>query len=425
MADPFGNLSPEEYQQQQQINRQQKMAEMLMQQNQQPQGQMVSGRYVAPSFFQNIQPIANMLTGAYLAKQGDTKAANLAEAIRTRDDEAMKNLINVSKGTPGQQGGIFGPNGQMTQATTADMYDANLKLNPQYTEKATIEAKPASQEDMLLAAMKLRDPSVKNMMLAERFKPKAPITVAQGAAVVTQNPDGTFTKSFENPKEITHPVSYQEYLLAQKDPIKPFKGSYNEYQDYEANRRRPITNVTTNVMPEQKTFENTQKLRQNFAQEPIYKGFQEVKSAYSQINDGLNLKSPAGDLAAATKFMKILDPGSVVRESELAMAMKATGALDRLQNYAQNVVKGTKLTPTQREDFRKLSTDFYNSSATQYNSKQNEYVEIAKRYNLNPQDVTSAPIKLENTSNTQYAVNPKTNERIMSNDGGKTWSKAP
>ena len=397
MADQFNNLSPEDYAQQQQINRQQQMASMLMQQNQQPQGQMVSGRYVAPSFFQNIQPIANMLTGAYLAKQGDTKAQALAEAIRNREDEAMKNLINVSKGTPGQQGGIFGPNGQMTQATTTDMYDANLKLNPLYTEKATIEAKPASQEDMLLAAMKLRDPSVKNMMLAERFKPKAPITVAQGAAVITQNPDGTYTKSFENPKEITHPVSYQEYLLAQKDPIKPFKGSYNEYQDYEANRRRPITNVTTNVMGEQKTFENTQKLRSNFSQEPIYKGFQEVKSAFSQINDGLNLKSPAGDLAAATKFMKILDSGSVVRESELAMAMKATGALDRLQNYAKNVVTGNKLTPAQRDDFRKLSQQFYNSSATQFNEKQAEYTDIAKRYGFNPTDVAGAPITVELT----------------------------
>ena len=145
------------------------------------------------------------------------------------------------------------------------------------------------------------------------------------------------------------------------------------------------------------TFENTQKLRSNFSQEPIYKGFQEVKSAFSQINDGLNLKSPAGDLAAATKFMKILDPGSVVRESELAMAMKATGALDRLQNYAKNVVTGNKLTPAQRDDFRKLSQQFYNSSATQFNEKQAEYTDIAKRYGFNPTDVAGAPITVELT----------------------------
>ena len=388
--DLYSNLPPELALQQQGLNRQQEMAKMLLaqgaQQNAGSAGQMVSGHYVPNSFFQNLQGPVNQLLGAYMAKQGDTKQQALAELIRTRDDEAMKNLINVSKGTPAQQVPQAGPPSE-----------AMLKENQFNLPNRTIPGVPASQEDMLLAAMKLRDPSVKNMMLAERFKPKAPITVAQGAAVITQNPDGTYTKSFENPKEITHPVSYQEYLLAQKDPIKPFKGSYNEYQDYEANRRRPITNVTTNVMGEQKTFENTQKLRSNFSQEPIYKGFQEVKSAFSQINDGLNLKSPAGDLAAATKFMKILDPGSVVRESELAMAMKATGALDRLQNYAKNVVTGNKLTPAQRDDFRKLSQQFYNSSATQFNEKQAEYTDIATRYGFNPTDVAGAPITVELT----------------------------
>lgn len=78
-----GTMSPEDYAQQQALNRQQQMASMLMQQGQQqPQGQMVSGRYVPTSFFQNLQPIANMLTGAYLAKQGDTKATELAQQLR-------------------------------------------------------------------------------------------------------------------------------------------------------------------------------------------------------------------------------------------------------------------------------------------------------------------------------------------------------
>jgi hypothetical protein len=100
MADQYGNLSPEDYAQQQQINRQQKMAEMLMSQNQQPQGQMVSGRYVAPSFFQNLQPIANMLTGAYLAKQGDTKAQALAENLRNRGAEEINKFSELIKTNP-------------------------------------------------------------------------------------------------------------------------------------------------------------------------------------------------------------------------------------------------------------------------------------------------------------------------------------
>jgi hypothetical protein len=94
-----GTLPPELYAQQQALNRQQQMASMLMQQNQQPQGQMVSGRYVPTSFFQNLQPVANMLTGAYLAKQGDTQAAKLAEQLRSgRESERQAAIERIQKG---------------------------------------------------------------------------------------------------------------------------------------------------------------------------------------------------------------------------------------------------------------------------------------------------------------------------------------
>jgi hypothetical protein len=93
-----GTMSPEDFAQQQALNRQQQMAAMLMQQNQQPQGQMVSGRYVPTSFFQNLQPVANMLTGAYLAKQGDTEAAKLAQRLRTQEIADIQKYGDLYKG---------------------------------------------------------------------------------------------------------------------------------------------------------------------------------------------------------------------------------------------------------------------------------------------------------------------------------------
>ena len=105
-----GTLPPELYQQQQALNRQQQMATMLMQQGQQqPQGQMVSGRYVPTSFFQNLQPVANMLTGAYLAKQGDVKAAELAKQLREGKSAAEESIINKMVGTPAQATELAGP----------------------------------------------------------------------------------------------------------------------------------------------------------------------------------------------------------------------------------------------------------------------------------------------------------------------------
>jgi hypothetical protein len=82
---PAGTLPPDLYAQQQQLNRQQQMAQMLMQQGQQmPSGQMVSGRYVAPSFFQYAAPLAQTFLGNRLAEKGDKQALELAAGLRKR-----------------------------------------------------------------------------------------------------------------------------------------------------------------------------------------------------------------------------------------------------------------------------------------------------------------------------------------------------
>ena len=108
-ASSLGTLSPEDYAQQQQINRQQRFAEMLMQQNQQPQGQMVSGRYVPRSFFEMLNPVANMLAGAYIGKQSDTEAAKLAEKIRSTKGAKEQEITNLITGTPETTTELAGP----------------------------------------------------------------------------------------------------------------------------------------------------------------------------------------------------------------------------------------------------------------------------------------------------------------------------
>lgn len=101
--DLYSNLPPEIVLQQQGLNRQQEMAKALLaqgaQQNANPAGQMVSGRYVPNSFFQNLQGPVNQMLGAYLAKQGDTKAAQLAEQLRAgRETEKQAALKEIKAG---------------------------------------------------------------------------------------------------------------------------------------------------------------------------------------------------------------------------------------------------------------------------------------------------------------------------------------
>lgn len=150
-------------------------------------------------------------------------------------------------------------------------------------------------------------------------------------------------------------------------------------------RRQIATQV--NVNPEQKGFENEMKLAGAFKQEPIYKDFSDMKSAYGQVVSALDQGTPIGDVAGATKVMKLLDPGSVVRESELGLAMQASGRMDRLKNYFENWSSGRKLTPTQIQDFKALSNELYSAAGQAYNQKRKEYETFGEAYgfkNLTP-----------------------------------------
>jgi hypothetical protein len=153
--------------------------------------------------------------------------------------------------------------------------------------------------------------------------------------------------------------------------------------------------ATTTVSPNIKKFGQTkqdifkqeQETRKDYLSTPEVKGFNEMKSAYGQITAGLNAVSAAGDLTAATKFMKLLDPGSVVRESELYIAMDATGVLDKATNYYSRLSRGEKLTPSQREDFRNIATQLYKAAEKTKLGYDKQYEEIAKANNLDPSKI--------------------------------------
>jgi hypothetical protein len=75
----------------QDVSRQRKLADLLMAQGmQQPQGQMISGHYVAPSFTQQLNPLANILAGQAVGERADTKQAELATALRGKKLEVQK-----------------------------------------------------------------------------------------------------------------------------------------------------------------------------------------------------------------------------------------------------------------------------------------------------------------------------------------------
>jgi len=156
-------------------------------------------------------------------------------------------------------------------------------------------------------------------------------------------------------------------------------------------------------------------LRKEYSGLPAIKEFSTVQTAHKQVINALNNPSAANDLAAATKFMKLLDPGSVVRESELGMAMAATGAIDLMGNYLQRLQNGERLNPAQRADFKKAAELAYKAAEDTFNQISGQYVDLANSYNLNPNNIVLKQRKTPESP--QSAVTSARPEGV-----GKDWT---
>ncbi len=78
---PLSNIPAEYTADALELARAQRMAQMLSSAPM-PEGQMISGRYVAPSITQNLAQLANAAAGAYFGNQAEQKQLKLAEKLR-------------------------------------------------------------------------------------------------------------------------------------------------------------------------------------------------------------------------------------------------------------------------------------------------------------------------------------------------------
>jgi hypothetical protein len=194
-----GTLPPELYAQQQQLNRQQQLAQMLFSQNQQPQGQMISGRYVAPAWSQQLAPVIGMLTGAYLTKQGDTKAAELAKTLREGKASTEEKIIQQMTGTPAQ-------------------------------------------------ATELAGPYAGNVPMPTAVQPSVAPNLAGALRTIRTNEFGAGKEYTPTILKQMMPEDTSDYKNFLKVKAEGFPGTFNDYQNIDANRKRPVTNTSTNIV---------------------------------------------------------------------------------------------------------------------------------------------------------------------------------
>lgn len=148
-----------------------------------------------------------------------------------------------------------------------------------------------------------------------------------------------------------------------------------------------------------KVREEANKLIKEYTGNAATKDFQKQAGAYTRVVESAKTPTAAGDLSLIFNYMKVLDPGSVVRESEFATAAGARAELTRAQEGGmaipsvvaqamQRVETGLRLLPDQRRDFLTRAGMLYQGAATQHAPFRNFYGEkvesIAPGYGMPP-----------------------------------------
>lgn len=269
-------------------------------------------------------------------------------------------------------------------------------VDPFTSEKTLIISPSApessvSESDIRTLATTLydRDPSITSFQEAYA---QAASMLRGGGTIDTRVMD---TRN-QAPAQLTYEQFLQEKYPAQATALKmgiPLRDEKLK-QEYEAYKllTQPEPQINDRVSQggrrkDDKYLAAADRLRNDFTSNQVVKDYNIQRAGYeqSQIIDP-NTANPQEDMALIFSFMKILDPGSVVREGEFATAQKYTSFLDGLGVKLDTVTKGNLLSTKQRENIRNAMQSKFNLSQSAYDKVVKSFETQGRNAKVDPQD---------------------------------------
>lgn len=138
------------------------------------------------------------------------------------------------------------------------------------------------------------------------------------------------------------------------------------------------------------------------------KPFGEARLNYERVVANATTKNPTGatDIALIFNFMKMLDPTSVVRESEFQAAAGASPLLLRLGAEYNKLFRkeAEKLPEATRRQFFQAATETYVPYVEGQQRLEQDFISEAERFNLNPENVVRTKVPKRGTKEYPYIV---------------------
>jgi len=266
------------------------------------------------------------------------------------------------------------------------------------------------------------------------------LTLAQSFNTMRLEPDDALGKSIDKrletirkSKSTSSTVSLvRSKAMAEKDPVKKQK-LLNAALMMEKDPSKSSTYFSqiSDLMAggvDKESWDRGWKIQQAFVKEEGVKSFGKQSASFRRVLESAVEPSAAGDLALVFNFMKILDPGSVVRESEFKNAASARAELIRnkdtmdVENFATiegallRLEKGTLLLPEQRDDFVETAAGLFKGNSAEYLDRRDFYYKQANNSGLNGKEIVGDPYG----GNLKYADPKITYDMLPAEDKAKT-----
>ncbi len=209
-------------------------------------------------------------------------------------------------------------------------------------------AKPTAQKPLVVNGRVL-DPSNPQNVLADYSDPDGPDWQR-----TTINKDGVptiveYDRNAKDPQATMRPIG-SEYVKPDPDAGRPDASAEGQF-------RREFNSLT--------------------------KDFRAVHESYNRIT-ATDTSTPAGQMGLIFQYMKMLDPGSTVREGEYATAQNTTGVPGQVLNAYNKAIEGEFLNKNQILDFESQAKNLYDRAAQIYGDRVKDYRRLADEYEFSP-----------------------------------------
>lgn len=164
----------------------------------------------------------------------------------------------------------------------------------------------------------------------------------------------------------------------------------------------------------EKDLKNASEVRTSLQGSPVFKEYAEVRSNFGLIRDAAEKGTPFRDLGALYAFMKMLDPNSVVRESEGQLFIKTGSAYEGIASTLTKLYNGETLSPKKRNELFDIASGRVKDFKDRYEDFSKDFLDEAERAGVTRKaaDPGARFIEEDNKNLERYAINKKASQRI-------------